>query len=143
MKATRNDIKKGAVLYYVSCIDGWRADRAKVRCSLEVTSEIRESLHNFGENTSPLIIEYFECNVNYIGLDWQNTDRRYLGDCGMGDGNYNLHRLFTTLESAVAFVEECHTGKFTDARDQDYYDRTITDEYIKRETAFHNELSVQ
>lgn len=121
MKATKNDIFKGATLYYVSCVKAQAAEDAKLVCKVTVTSDINT------ENN--IKAEWFFCHEDYrpYGYDWYRAKaHHFIGDCGLDDHRYNLHRLFTTEESALSYVQECKSGVFSDPLDQEVYDRNLT-----------------
>lgn len=130
MKAKISDIIPGNRLWYVCCVCGVETQYAKVSHEIIVTSYI----HTNNSCGYP----QFDCVSDFrgFGFDWHNfNDHHFLGDCGMPEAIgkepviYNLHRLFTTLESAQAYVIECKTGKFTDPEDQAFYDKTSTSKY--------------
>lgn len=119
MKATIKDIVPGRVLYYVFCCDAQRAADAKLKAKVIVKSGISH------DN----VIEYpmFSCIDDYrpYGYEWEHkTAHHYLGDVGLDPNRSpcNLHRLFTSEKSALAYVGECHAGKFSDPADQKRYD---------------------
>lgn len=47
-------------------------------------------------------------------------------DCGIGV-KYNLNRIFATKTEAVEFISECLCGKFFDSKDQEVYNRLISE----------------
>lgn len=120
MKATEKDIVIGATLFYVYCVKAQRKENAKLSCKVTVTSNVKSD-----EVTG---VKCFECTDDYrpYCFDWLRVgSRHYLDDCGVNDRRYNLHRLFTTEESALAYVEECKTGVFTDPLDQAVYNKDV------------------
>lgn len=126
MKATIKDIVPGRILYNVDCPDGHRAHTAKLVCKVIVTGKPVIG-NSYGSKK-------FNCIQDYrpYGFDWYRPDAHdFLGDVGI-EGVYNLHRMFTSEADAIAYVAECHTGKFTDPADQAYYDRTSTAEYKRQ-----------
>lgn len=123
MKATIKDIVPGRVLYYVFCVSGKDVDDAHLIAKTIVTSL---------PNTNNLIGHlWFTCIDDHrpYGYDWDRTDsHHFLRDVGImkkGTNPYNLHRLFTSEESALAYVEECKAGKFTDTVDQECYNKDL------------------
>lgn len=115
MKATIKDIVPGRVLYYVSCCDAQRAKDARLAAKVIVTSGI----HSCNIIGRPM----FSCTDDHrpYGYDWERKGTyHYLGDVGLETGRTpsNLHRLFTSEKSALAYVEECHSGKFSSLTDQ-------------------------
>lgn len=120
MKATEKDIVLGATLYYVHCVKAQLAKDAKLSCKITVTSEV-----NTNNNINH---KWFLCDDDYrpYGYDWHHVkSHHFINDCGVGEIRYNLHRLFTTEEAALAYVEECKSGVFSDSLDQAVYDNDL------------------
>lgn len=135
MKATIKDIVPGRILYYVDCPDGHRAKDANLSCKVIVTSK------PFQGNS--VGAEMFNCIHDYrpYGFDWLHSDAHdFLGDIGLDERVYNLHRMFTNEADALAYVAECHTGKFSDPADQAYYDLTSTAAYKRQWEAERDDL---
>lgn len=135
MKATINDIVPGRVLYNVDCPDGHRAHTAKLVCKVIVTGKPVIG-NSYGSKK-------FDCIQDYrpYGFDWYRPDTYdFVRDVGIGDSVYNLHRLFCSEADALAYVAECHAGKFSDPIDQEYYDRTSTAAYKKQWEAERDDL---
>lgn len=123
MKATSNNIHPGKILYYVFCVSG--GDKA----SLEAKIIVKSNVNSHNNIKSP----WFSCIDQHKDggscFDWINEDAHYfLNDCGImaqGKKPYNLHRLFTSEQSALAYIEECNSGVFSDPLDQEYYDKSL------------------
>lgn len=116
MKATEKDIVPGAKLYYVHCVKAQWAKDAKLSFKVNVTSEI---------NTNNLMKDKRFNSVDYYDSSDPINRGHFLSDCGIGEKRYNLHRLFTTKESALAYVEECKSGVFSDPLDQVVYNNDL------------------
>ena len=119
MKASLRDFKPGRILYYVSCVDRFRARNAKLASKIIVLGE-----PNCNNNVGSLC---FDCVDDYTpyGFDWVNVKaHHFLGDCGADPTRepYNLHRIFTSEDAALRYVNECHLGRFSDPVDQRVYD---------------------
>lgn len=124
MKITEKDIAPGKVFYNVFFLPGRSA--AKLESKVIVTS--------FVNTNNNIKRPWFTCIHDYrpYGFDWENKDaHNFLGDIGIG-ACYNMHRMFTTEESALDYVKQCNSGVFVDKEDQKYYDSETSLEAITR-----------
>lgn len=128
MKITEKDIAPGKVFYSVDFLPG--RSEAKLNAKVIVTS--------FVNTNNNIKKPWFTCIHDYrpYGFDWEHKDaHNFLGDIGIG-ACYNMHRMFTTEESALDYVEQCNSGVFVDKYDQEYYDSETSLEAMTRRALF-------
>ena len=128
MKITEKDIAPGKVFYSVDFLPG--RSEAKLNAKVIVTS--------FVNTNNNIKKPWFTCIHDYrpYGSDWVRKDARdFLHDIGIG-AYYNMHRMFTTEESALDYVEQCNSGIFVDKADQEYYDSETSLEAMARRALF-------
>ena len=116
MKVTTSQIVPGKIVYHVYGISRKKAKNAffggkKIITSLPYVCD-RTGYKRFD------CIEIFENNNDSLEFN----GHMYVNDCGMGNKVYNLNRLFSTMDEALDFIEQCKTGVFKDPVDQDFYD---------------------
>lgn len=120
MKATITDIIPGKILYKVFFLPRLGCDSARIECKVIVTSCVNAN-NNINSACFNCIDDY-----NGFGYDYEIKDsHHFLGDVGMGKHIYNMHRLFTTKESALNYVAECRKGVFSDPLDQGQFDEEV------------------
>lgn len=126
MKITEKDIAPGKVFYSVDFLPG--RSEAKLNAKVIVTS--------FVNTNNNIKKPWFSCIHDYrpYGFDWEHKDaHNFLGDIGIGSF-HNMHRMFTTEESALDYVKQCNSGVFVDKTDQEFYDsETSLEARIRRE----------
>lgn len=128
MKITEKDIAPGKVFYSVSFLPG--RSEAKLEAKVIVTS--------FVNTNNNIKKPWFTCIHDYrpYGFDWEHKDaHNFLGDIGIG-ACYNMHRMFTTEESALDYVAQCNSGVFVDKTDQEYYDSETSRDAVERRALF-------
>ncbi len=123
MKATVKDIVPGKVLYYVFFLPGREGGEAELQKKVIVTSHINAN-NNIKKPCFSAIDDY-----RPYDFDWEHLDsHHFLGDVGIGEV-HNMHRLFTTEESALDYINQCRSGVFVDKDDQQHYNRVISPDY--------------
>lgn len=80
-----------------------------------ITTKPQNLHYNYGYRTSSLFF-------GTISAKSGDKTGFSIHDCGMNNKiNYNLNRIFATIEEAREFVSECFLGKFFDTADQLIY----------------------
>ncbi|BBK09136.1 hypothetical protein [Klebsiella phage 05F01] len=128
MKITEKDIAPGRVFYCVDFLPG--RSEAKLMAKIIVTS--------FVNTNNNIKKPWFTCIHDYrpYGFDWEHKDAHdFLHDIGIG-ACYNMHRMFTTEESALDYVKQCNSGVFVDKTDQEYYDSETRPDAVERRALF-------
>ena len=114
MKFTINQIVPGKILYVVYGVGRRDCKNARLDSKIIVTSKP----YTCKDIERPKFDYLYKSEIT--GKDMRGN--RYTNDCGLGDNIYNLNRLFSSLEDALDFIEQCKTGVFKEKSDQDFYD---------------------
>ena len=114
MKVTTNQIVPGKIVYHVYGMSRQRTKNSLFGGKKIITSEV---YNHDGVGKRFDCVEIFENDNN----PFEVKGHKYIDDCGMGDRIYNLNRLFSTMDEALDFIEQCKAGVFKDPVDQDFY----------------------
>lgn len=130
MRAEITDIVPGRILWEVSCICGCEC-KPKLSKKVIVTSK--------PYMCSDIGLKFDSVDVWICSDDqWeQKNGSHFLSTYNIKHETnhyrvHNLHRMFSTKESAELYIAECKAGVFSDKEDQEFYDFSSTAQYKKR-----------
>ncbi|AHY25075.1 hypothetical protein AVV36_gp113 [Pectobacterium bacteriophage PM2] len=123
MKAQITDIVPGRILYHVYGVSGLNTEIDERNVTKIIVTSKPYGV-NIGLSSPALFFKNITVYENYSGEISEYETSNSVNDCGIVTNDersiYNLNRLFTSKESAMNFMRELQTGKFSDPVDQEY-----------------------